>query len=1101
MILSARFAGKFSSGIRKRGQDYYVQRRVRIQRGSDLVVTASVRGSRSYYVNLDWRGDRLSVSCDCPYFMDNEVPCKHLWATILAAQAQGLLAEAAAAANPMMECDLDDGDWELDDASPESPHLAPAHKPQSLRCRRHHRRLGGGRSARLFNTSQFVVPTDAWPAQREILYVVDAPSSLSRAGLILNLQSRDRKADGSWKPERNLSLRREQVAHLPLQEDREILSALAGANQYFAYSYGSSYDRVPESFLIPPDLGGMIMPRVTRTGRCYLRLNREADGLLPLAWDDGPPWTFRLEMRRRPQRGWVVNGVLCRADERMDLDVPALLTHGGFVITRDRVAPLAEGTPFEWVVNFRKAGRIEAPETDTDELLTALLGSPALSLLDLPEELRYEEVVPPPRPCLRIGKAEVRYANQRLVADLSFDYDGRTVSALDPVQGFYQAANRRLVRRDSEAEKAAAALLDDLGVKFRASNYWNREPGREVAPSKLPRVVRALVEAGWHIEAEGKIFRRPGALRVEVSSGVDWFELHGEVDYGDSTARLPALLEALRRGENMVRLDDGTYGLLPEEWLRRFGPRGRPGNSRGRPHPLPPQPGGAARCAAGRPARSQLRRDLRPRARGVAAVSRGGALPSSRQVSWASLRDYQREGLGWMEFLRRFSFGGCLADDMGVGKTAQVLALLETRRAKRAAGETAGPVAGGGAQVAGLQLEAGGGALHAPAARARPHRPGARPQRLRRIRRGAHHLRHAAPRRRAPQGHRVRLRRARRSPGHQEREHRIGQGRPPAARESPSGAERHARGEPPGRAVVPVRVSQSRHAGRRQRLQTGRRGHAQSRRRDPPAAGARAAAVHPAPHQGAGGPRTAAQERADHSLRDGTRPAQALQRTAPALPQLSAAEDRNATAWRSPRSRCWKRCCACARRPAIPACSIRSAPAIPAPSSTCCWHDCARCSTKATRRWCSRSSPACWRSCATVWTTSGITYEYLDGATRDRQARVERFQSDPDCRLFLISLKAGGLGLNLTAAEYVFLLDPWWNPAVEAQAVDRAHRIGQTRQVFAYRLIARDTVEEKVLELQKTKRDLADAIIGADNSLIRDLRPRRPRTPALVARQ
>jgi SNF2 family DNA or RNA helicase len=117
-----------------------------------------------------------------------------------------------------------------------------------------------------------------------------------------------------------------------------------------------------------------------------------------------------------------------------------------------------------------------------------------------------------------------------------------------------------------------------------------------------------------------------------------------------------------------------------------------------------------------------------------------------------------------------------------------------------------------------------------------------------------------------------------------------------------------------------------------------------------------------------------------------------------------------------------------------------------------------------------------------------VVYEYLDGQTRDRQARVERFQSDPDCRLFLISLKAGGLGLNLTAAEYVFLLDPWWNPAVEAQAVDRAHRIGQSRQVFAYRLIARDTVEEKVLELQKSKRDLAAAIIGEDNSLIRNLK-------------
>ncbi len=117
----------------------------------------------------------------------------------------------------------------------------------------------------------------------------------------------------------------------------------------------------------------------------------------------------------------------------------------------------------------------------------------------------------------------------------------------------------------------------------------------------------------------------------------------------------------------------------------------------------------------------------------------------------------------------------------------------------------------------------------------------------------------------------------------------------------------------------------------------------------------------------------------------------------------------------------------------------------------------------------------------------GIPYEYLDGRTRDRAARVARFQSDPDCRLFLVSLKAGGLGLNLTAAEYVFLLDPWWNRAVEAQAIDRTHRIGQTRPVFAYRLIARETVEEKILELQRTKRDLADAIITADNSLIRTL--------------
>jgi SNF2 family DNA or RNA helicase len=120
--------------------------------------------------------------------------------------------------------------------------------------------------------------------------------------------------------------------------------------------------------------------------------------------------------------------------------------------------------------------------------------------------------------------------------------------------------------------------------------------------------------------------------------------------------------------------------------------------------------------------------------------------------------------------------------------------------------------------------------------------------------------------------------------------------------------------------------------------------------------------------------------------------------------------------------------------------------------------------------------------------SKGLAYEYLDGKTQDRQAKVEHFQNDPDCKVFLISLKAGGVGLNLTAADYVFILDPWWNPAAEAQAIDRAHRIGQTRRVCAYRLIAKDSIEEKVLELQEAKRDLATAIIGEENSLIRDLK-------------
>ena len=117
----------------------------------------------------------------------------------------------------------------------------------------------------------------------------------------------------------------------------------------------------------------------------------------------------------------------------------------------------------------------------------------------------------------------------------------------------------------------------------------------------------------------------------------------------------------------------------------------------------------------------------------------------------------------------------------------------------------------------------------------------------------------------------------------------------------------------------------------------------------------------------------------------------------------------------------------------------------------------------------------------------GLDFAYLDGATKDRKGQVERFQNEEELKIFLISLKAGGLGLNLTKADYVFILDPWWNPAIEAQAVDRAHRIGQQNKVFTYKFITRDSVEEKILALQKNKLKLANDLITTEESFVKNL--------------
>lgn len=114
----------------------------------------------------------------------------------------------------------------------------------------------------------------------------------------------------------------------------------------------------------------------------------------------------------------------------------------------------------------------------------------------------------------------------------------------------------------------------------------------------------------------------------------------------------------------------------------------------------------------------------------------------------------------------------------------------------------------------------------------------------------------------------------------------------------------------------------------------------------------------------------------------------------------------------------------------------------------------------------------------------GTPYAYIDGSTRKRAQQIKKFQEDENVKVFLLSLKAGGVGINLTAADYVIIFDPWWNPAVEAQAIDRSHRIGQTRKVIAYKYIVKNTIEEKILQLQEKKKKLVDEIISDESTLI-----------------
>ncbi len=118
---------------------------------------------------------------------------------------------------------------------------------------------------------------------------------------------------------------------------------------------------------------------------------------------------------------------------------------------------------------------------------------------------------------------------------------------------------------------------------------------------------------------------------------------------------------------------------------------------------------------------------------------------------------------------------------------------------------------------------------------------------------------------------------------------------------------------------------------------------------------------------------------------------------------------------------------------------------------------------------------------------NNIKYEYLTGSTQNRKEHVDNFKKDDEIKVFLISLKAGGFGLNLVEADYVFHYDPWWNPAVEMQATDRVHRIGQTKRVFVYKFITKNSVEEKILLLQEKKMQLMQEIISTESSLLKNI--------------
>ena len=345
-------------------------------------------------------------------------------------------------------------------------------------------------------------------------------------------------------------------------------------------------------------------------------------------------------------------------------------------------------------MELRNLKRISFRDSERDAVLEKLLECQVIPPLELDRALQFETRQVRPRFGLRVAQLPNPAGEEHFQAHFLLDYGPGWMEETSFGSGIWLSNERVYLRpRRSNTENAARDTLKALGLRQvdrRQPNFTQPNGGRapwRLALKSMPRVVRELLQSGWHVEAEGKAFRQAGPVRVDVSSGIDWFELRAEVDYGDATVSLPQLLEALRRGDTMVALGDGSFGMLPEDWLQRFAPS--PGWGPRKKDHLRFRRNQAGLLDALLAAQPEVRVDeVFERARQGLRCFQGVRAAAQPEGFVGQLRDYQREGVGWMEFLREFGFGGCLADDMGVGKTAQVLAVLEiaggrTARARR----------------------------------------------------------------------------------------------------------------------------------------------------------------------------------------------------------------------------------------------------------------------------------------------------------------------------------------------------------------------------------------------------------------------------------
>ena len=959
------------------------------------------------------------------------------------------------------------------------------------------------------------VPVEAFGEairQQKHWFVFSISREANERSLQVDIMRSERKADGNWSKPVPCDVSPTQSRSMTDVKERAAFSILRQQNP----SYGYQTYRQSGTFSVDTNVLAESLRLLHATGRFAWKLGdsryfEDARSVRSVDVEE-TPWRLKILLVPDPDQSTqiVLSGALRRHDEQIPLSRVMLISDAGYAVVQRDISQ-AESTDEPQPIDadiilidacevaslrgWQKAGKIAVPRRNLSTVFAELSVGHDCFDLEVDASLKVCETVATPR-----GRCLLKQRHQGAPgfdASLFLRYGDDDIPFGTRRQWWWDQQQKQLVRRDMVAERelvekipAEAFRVDATGAEH-PGLYARQAAGFSltVTRNRFLEVVETLRNADWEVLAEGLPIRIATDFNIEVSSTTDWFDLSANADFDGVTASLPQLLAALRSGKQTFLLDDGSLGMVPEAWLNKFaavhasGEVTKEGIRFVRTQALLLE---ALLSEQDGVQRDNTFIDLCEKLRSFEGI--GPAQPPDTFVG--TMRPYQQLGLGWFEFLREFRFGGCLADDMGLGKTIQVLAMLEDRRTRTLdTGEKQKPSLAvvpkslifnwideakrftpelrvfnytGTDRVVRMQEAAEEdnkpldliittyGTLTRDAEMLREtefdyvildeaqaiKNPQSQSAKASRLVRGDHRL--------AMTGTPV--------------ENHLGDlwsifdflnpgmlGRTPRTAQLSDEADRR-RIEHVSRSLRPFIL-------RRTKAQV---------LTELPEKTEQTFSCEMEPKQ-----RKLYAQLKDHYRLHLSNKVQELGLNRSKIHVLEALLR--------------LRQAACDPRLVNPDCGVKGAKIIHLMEQL------EEVISEGHKALVFSQFTKLLALVRTEFDARGWTYEYLDGKTNKRSEHVKRFQEDDDCKLFLISLKAGGNGLNLTAADYVFILDPWWNPAVEAQAIDRAHRMGQTKSVMAYRMICENTVEEKILVLQQSKRDLADAIISNDKSLISEL--------------